>query len=217
MVAAVADLLEFEYKYTSGVIAWVPDDRPTDVQIEAVLDTFGQTAWAGLEPDRYAWSAVEHRERGDGIHVPGHRAYINATKLHAGLAVEADLREVIRDYLVQRVERGVVHSRADVVEALKEAGLDVPRQGTHYVTAHDLESGERCTSMTSSQNDLRSRFQRRLENERAAIEATTARELTVLGENLRDAAQNALRPSTPIRRRGSGRSARCSCAGGCGR
>ena len=30
MVAAVADTLEFEHKYTSGVIAWAPEDRPTD-------------------------------------------------------------------------------------------------------------------------------------------------------------------------------------------
>ena len=54
VVAAVADTLEFEHKYTSGVIAWAPEDRPTDAQIEAVLDKFEQTAWAGLEPDRYA-------------------------------------------------------------------------------------------------------------------------------------------------------------------
>ena len=69
VVAAVADSLEFKHKYTSGVIAWAPEDRPTDAQIEAVLDKFERTAWAGLEPDRYAWSAVEHRERGGGVHV----------------------------------------------------------------------------------------------------------------------------------------------------
>ena len=69
LVAAIADSLEFEHKCTSGVIAWAPDDRPTDEQIEAVLDEFEKTAWAGLEPDRYAWTAVEHRERGGGVHV----------------------------------------------------------------------------------------------------------------------------------------------------
>ena len=46
--------------------------------------------------------------------------------------------------------------------------------------------------MTSPQNDLTMRLQRRLENERAEIEATAAHELTVLGENLRDVAQSAL-------------------------
>ena len=194
-VAAVADSLEFEHKYTSGVIAWAPEDRPTDAQIEAVLDKFEQTAWAGLQSDRYAWTAVEHRERSGGVHVhilaarcdletgkslniappgwqktfgplrdafnhehgwsrpddparartqqPGHRAYIDAAKLRAGLKVEADPRELIRDYLVQRVEHGVVRDRADVVAALKEAELEVPRQGKHYVTAHDPETGER--------------------------------------------------------------------------
>ena len=52
-------------------------------------------------------------------------------------------REVIPDYLVQRVEHGVVCDRADVGAALKEAGLEVSRQGKSYVTAHDPESGER--------------------------------------------------------------------------
>ena len=56
---------------------------------------------------------------------PGHRAYIDAANLQAGLKVEPDPRELIRDYLVQRVDHGVVQSRADVVAALKEAGLEV--------------------------------------------------------------------------------------------
>ena len=195
MVAAVADSLEFEHKYTSVVIAWAPEDQPTDAQIESVVDEFEKTAWAGLEPDRYSWTAVEHRERGGGVHVhvlaarcdletgrslniappgwqktfdplrdgfnhehgwsrpddparartqqPGHRAYIEAAKLRAGLEHEAEPRELIRDYLVQRVENGAVQSRADVVAALEEAGLDVPRQGDSYVTARDPDSGKR--------------------------------------------------------------------------
>ena len=52
MVAAVADSLEFEHKYRSIVIAWAPE-----------------TAWAGLEPDRYSWTAVLHRDHGGGVHV----------------------------------------------------------------------------------------------------------------------------------------------------
>ena len=154
-VAAVADALAFEHKYTSGVIAWAPDDAPTDAQIGAVIDAFEQTAWAGLEPDRYAWSAVVHRERDGGAHVhvlaarcdletgrslniappgwqktfgplrdafnaehgwsrpddpalarvqqPGHRAYVEAAQLRAGLALEPSPRDLIRDYLLQRV------------------------------------------------------------------------------------------------------------------
>ena len=153
-VAAVADALAFEHKYTSGVIAWAPADTATDEQIGAVIDAFEQTAWAGLEPDRYAWAAVVHRERDGGVHVhvlaarcdletgrslniappgwqttfdplrdafnaehgwsrpddpararvqqPGHRAYVEAAHLRAGLALEPAPRDLIRDYLLQR-------------------------------------------------------------------------------------------------------------------
>ena len=62
MVAAVADSLAFEHTYRSTVIAWAPEDQSTDAQINAVLDEFEKTAWAGLEPDRYAWATVLHRE-----------------------------------------------------------------------------------------------------------------------------------------------------------
>ena len=62
-MAAVADSLDFERKNTSAVTAWGPEDQWTDAQIEAVLEEFEKTAWAGLEPDSYAWTAVLHRER----------------------------------------------------------------------------------------------------------------------------------------------------------
>ena len=192
-VAEVADALEFEHKYTSGVIAWAPEDKPSDAQIGRVVDEFEKTAWAGLEPDRYAWAAVQHREAGGGVHVhvlaarcdletgkslniaapgwqktfdtlrdwqnhengwsrpddperardvqPGHRAYIEAAQLRAGLAVEKDPRRLITDYLSQGIETGAVSDRATMVSALQRAGLEVPRQGEHYLTAADPESG----------------------------------------------------------------------------
>ena len=195
MVAAMADSLDFEHRYTSGVIAWAPEDQPTDEQVEGVLDAFEETAWAGLEHDRYAWAAVLHRERGGGAHVhvlaarcdletgrslnialpgwqrtfdplrdafnhehgwsrpddperarvqhPGHRAYVEAARLRTGLGLESEPRDLLRDYLLQRVEHGTVRNRADVVAALREAGLEVPRQGKDYLTALDPETGDR--------------------------------------------------------------------------
>ena len=68
-VAAVADSLEFKHRYTSAVIAWSPQDAPTEAEISRTLDEFEKTAWAGLGPDRYAWSAVLHRESNGGAHV----------------------------------------------------------------------------------------------------------------------------------------------------
>ena len=138
MVAAVADSLVRAQVHLrrDRLGAGGPADRRAD---RAVLHKFKQTAWAGLEPDRYSWTAVLHRERGGGEHVhvlaarcdletgrslniappgwqkafgplrrpddpararvqqPGHRAYIEAAKLRAGLEHEVDPRELIRD------------------------------------------------------------------------------------------------------------------------
>lgn len=69
LVAAIADSLGFKYKYTSGVISFAPEDAPNREQINEVLDEFERTAWAGLEPDQYIWSAVLHLEEGGGCHI----------------------------------------------------------------------------------------------------------------------------------------------------
>ena len=69
LVAAVAADLEFAHTYTAGVFAWSAEDAPTPEQIEAVVDEFEATAWSGLEADRYAWSAVLHRDHGGAAHV----------------------------------------------------------------------------------------------------------------------------------------------------
>ena len=79
-VAAVADALEFDHKHTSGVIAWAPEDQPSDTEIDRVLDEFEQTAWAGLAPDRYAWAAVRHREADGGVHVLAARCDLETGK-----------------------------------------------------------------------------------------------------------------------------------------
>ena len=245
-MAAVADSLEFERKYTSVVIAWAPDDQPTDAQIGAVFDEFEKTAWAGLAPDRSAWTAVLHRERGAGVHAhvlaapcdletgrrvniappgwqktfdplrdafnhqhgwsrpddpararahqPGHRAYIEASKLRAGLEHEADPRALIRDYLVQRVEHAVVRSRAAVGSAREEVGFEVPRQGRNYVTARDPDSGKRWRLKGAlDEHDFEPERRDVPAAPPAQIEETAAGELLRLGESLNAVVSGALR------------------------
>jgi len=68
-VSELADSLEFEHRYRSGVIAWHKDDAPTDKQIAQVLDDFERVAFAGLEPNQYAYYAVLHEESNGAKHV----------------------------------------------------------------------------------------------------------------------------------------------------
>ena len=194
LVAAVADGLAFAHTYTSGVLAWAPEDQPTAAHISAVLDEFEATAWAGLDPDRYTWTAVQHDELDGGVHVhilaarvdletgkslniappgwerdfdplrdwqnaahgwarpddperqrdlePGYSAYEDAASLRQGLASDHPRHE-LHAYLTAAVERGVIEDRAGMVAILTEAGFSVPREGEHYITAADPESGQK--------------------------------------------------------------------------
>ena len=51
------------------MIAWSLEDAPSRSEVERVLDEFEETAWAGLDRDRYIWSAVQHRDHAGGVHV----------------------------------------------------------------------------------------------------------------------------------------------------
>ncbi|MBZ0331025.1 relaxase/mobilization nuclease domain-containing protein, partial [Halomonas sp. ANAO-440] len=69
LVAQVADSSPHQWRYTSGVIAWAPEDNPSPAEIEAVLEEWEATAFAGLEPDQYATCAVLHRDDDGTPHI----------------------------------------------------------------------------------------------------------------------------------------------------
>ena len=56
-VAAVADALEFEHKYTSGVIAWAPEDRPSDQEHQTGCST------SSSRPPGPGWPRIATRGR----------------------------------------------------------------------------------------------------------------------------------------------------------
>jgi len=68
-VAAVSDNLDFKNKYKSAVIAWHPDDNPTDEQIAQAIDEFEHTAYPGIEPENRCFTAVLHRDDAGTPHV----------------------------------------------------------------------------------------------------------------------------------------------------
>ena len=76
----------------------------------------------------HGWSRPDDPARAR-VPQPGHRTDVAAARLRAGPGLEPEPRDLIRDYLLQRVEHDTVRNRADIVAALREAGLEVPRQG----------------------------------------------------------------------------------------
>ena len=147
-VASVADTLGFEHRYTSGVIAWAPEDEPTDEQIRQVLDAFEETAWAGLEPDRYAWAAVLHREEGGGAHVHVLAARCDLeTGRSLNIAPPGWRRtfDPLRDAFNHEHGWGRPDdpARARVEQPGHRAYVEAAQQGKGYLIAMDPETGDR--------------------------------------------------------------------------
>ncbi|NOG32847.1 relaxase/mobilization nuclease domain-containing protein [Halomonas sp. TBZ9] len=69
IVAQVADATTHQWRYTSGIISWAPDDNPTPAEIQAVIEDWEATAFAGLDADQYASCAVLHRDDDGTPHV----------------------------------------------------------------------------------------------------------------------------------------------------
>ncbi len=66
---AICDSSPHLWKYTSGVIAWLIKDAPTDEQIREVLDDFEKHAFAGLEQSQYHLFAVLHTDDDGSKHI----------------------------------------------------------------------------------------------------------------------------------------------------
>lgn len=58
------DGLDFKYKYNSGVLSFAIEDAPTEEQQQALIDSFEEYAFAGIESDSYNTLWVRHTHTG---------------------------------------------------------------------------------------------------------------------------------------------------------
>jgi hypothetical protein len=61
---ALINSLEFQHKYTSGVLSFSPDEKVTPEMEKAIIERFEQVAFAGLDKDRYDITWVRHSHAG---------------------------------------------------------------------------------------------------------------------------------------------------------
>lgn len=194
-MAMVADSLTTRYRYSSAIIGFAPEDRPTPEQIDRCLDDFRMAMGPGLDESRLEYTVVRHDEPGNRIALhllcarvdletgksynpappgwrkrydlirdawnyehgwarpddperarliqPGDRAYVEAENLRKGVEESDDPKKLVTEYLTQRIEAGLISDRNGVIEALKEAGFEINRQGQDYLSIKDKESGQK--------------------------------------------------------------------------
>ena len=78
LVTQLADSLDFKHKYSSAVLAWHKDDKPTMEQIEEAVSEYHRVAFAGLDPHQYASYAVLHDQ--DHVHIVTARVELSTRK-----------------------------------------------------------------------------------------------------------------------------------------
>ena len=70
---ALAQSIQNDWIYTSGVIAWSKSDNPTDAEVSEVLDEFEKHAFAGLQPEQRADPCAAPGRGGFSKRVPSKR------------------------------------------------------------------------------------------------------------------------------------------------
>lgn len=254
---AIAESIQNEWIYTSGVIAWSKSDNPTNEEINEVLDTFENHAFAGLQPHQYHFTAVLHEEDDGSKHVhflvprieletkkalniapPGHekyydplRDYFNYEKgwsrpddptlqrdtqtpdyvhfqdkfaVRAGLKNKSvnDIREIVGDYIEQRVEHGFIRNRMDVLDAVSELGI-VTRTSEKFISLK-LDGAERAIRLKGafyeSEFSIESYFENRT---RKTNDARASSEYRVIPTEHRELAQQLRAEFTELGRKRS--------------
>lgn len=92
---------------------------------------------------RYELADPDDPERARMSRSPDYELKIAKQALRTGHKPTADVRRLITDVLLQRMNSGLVNNRNDVVQNIQELGFTVARQGEHYLTAVDPDSGKR--------------------------------------------------------------------------
>ena len=99
-----------------------------------------------LENPRYGWTRPDDPERARFC-APSqadiHEARLIRWGRNPTRNEKEKAREVINEYLKAKMEAGAVRDRADVLAALREAGLEINREGQDYISVKDPDSGEK--------------------------------------------------------------------------
>lgn len=92
---------------------------------------------------RYGLADPTDPDRARNISTPDHELKIASEALRSGQKPPDNMRELIDGVLSQRAVQGLIRSREDVLEHVKDLGLDVTRAGKDYITVSEPQSGQR--------------------------------------------------------------------------
>ena len=76
-------------------------------------------------------------------HASLHKARLHRWGKTPGKDERAEAKNAIHDYIIAKMEQGLVQNRKTMLAALREAGLEINRAGKDYITVKDPDSGDK--------------------------------------------------------------------------
>ena len=92
---------------------------------------------------RYGLADPTDPDRARNVATPNHELKLAAEARRSGLEPSDNMRELVDSILTHRAELGLIRSRSDLLEQIKDLPVNVTREGKDYITVHDPESGKR--------------------------------------------------------------------------
>ena len=92
---------------------------------------------------RYGLADPTDPSRAHAVATPDHELKIAAEALRSSSKPPDNMRVLVDQVLSQRALQGLIRSREDVLEHVKDLGFDVARAGKDYITVRDAQSNQR--------------------------------------------------------------------------
>ena len=89
---------------------------------------------------RYGLADPTDPDRAKNVSTPDHELKIAAEALRKGEKAPDNMRELIDRVLTQRAVKGLIENREDVLNHVKQLGLETTREGKNYITVSDPNS-----------------------------------------------------------------------------
>lgn len=91
---------------------------------------------------KYGWARPDDPRRARPVQ-PGVTALIDADCKRRGKEPSSDPKAAVTEKLIEQIEEGNISTRADVIQALRDMGYQLPRIGKDYITTLDPSDGKR--------------------------------------------------------------------------
>lgn len=112
--------------------------KPPGDLAQATFDDFRSEVNA-----RYGLADPDDPDRARNVSTPDHELKIAAEAIRSGQKPPENIRDLIDGVLTERAVQGLIRSREDVLEHVKDLGFNVAREGKNYITVTEPESGGR--------------------------------------------------------------------------